>query len=212
MAVMPIAVAGKNPGEIFIPALGRSFTQVELTEDDISDSVQQGSGSVSAGTSLKLWDSTTDKNRQHSSLGQVHRISAGEEAAVFRVGVHPRGAFGNTVPTFNDLKKITETGSLELKFNRRVITSGPILKYQSGYGIGGHSDETGVNAFSVGVPSAAAAPTLFVPQQLKDTDDLNGTLDFLNAAWITSYAVPVLDGRNVITVFLRAVIKMPLGK
>lgn len=208
----PIAVPTKNPGEVFIPALGRAFQQVELREDDIYDTVEQASGAIAADTSLKLFQSVTDKNEQHTSLQQVRRLPAGDEAAIFRVGVHTRGSVGNTVPIFNDHKKLLENGVLALKFNRRQIVTGPLLRFQSGYGIAGYSVENGTSAVSVGVPSAAAAPTLFVPQQLRDNDDLNGEILFPNAAWVTNYAVPTLTGYAWITVFLHAVIKSPLGK
>lgn len=212
MANMPVAIPGKDPGEVIIPALGRSFKQIELREDDIYDTVEVASGSLTAGTELILFRDLTNKNEQHTSLKASRRIPSGDEAAVFRVGVYPRGAVGNSVPVFADLKKITENAVLDLSFNRRMVTQGPALKYQSGYGIGGSSTESGATGFAIGVPSAAAAPTLFVPQQLKDDDDINGKLRFPGGSWTTSYAVPVLAGNNAVTVFLHAVIKSPLGK
>lgn len=205
---MPIAIPGKEPGEVIIPALGRSFKQIELREDDIYDTVQRASGSVSAGTELVMFRDLTDKNAQHTSLKASRRIPAGDEAAVFRVGVHVRQYLGNDGPTTPDLLKLYENGILELKFNRRQVTEGPLLKYQSGYGFAGNATGTASN----GVPAATAAPTLFVPQQLKDDDDINGKLIFPDAAWITSYTAPTLAARNIISVFLHAVIKSPLGK
>lgn len=207
-----IAVPGKEPGEVFIPALNKSFKQVELREDDVFDHVQQASGSITAGTELVVFRDLTDKNEQHTSLNASRRIQSGDEAAVFRVGVYVAGALGNTLPTFADYRKVYANAQLELKFNRRLISTGPITKYPSGYGLGGFSDETGATAVSNGVPSAAASPTLFVPQQLKDDDDLNAKIRFPGGAWITSYAVPVLDTRVIIGVYLHGVMKAPLGK
>ena len=212
MAGSNIAVPGKEPGEVYIPALGKSFRQVELREDDVLDSVLQASGSVSAGSELILFRDIDNKNEQHVSLGSSKRIPSGDEVAVFRVGIHLREAHGNTLPIFSDYRKLIGNAMLELKFNRRVITSGPIIKYPSGYGIGGFSDESAATAVSIGVPSAAAAPTLFVPQQLKDNDDVNGKIRFPDASWITSYGVPVLTGAVVISCFLHGVMKAPLGK
>lgn len=208
MANMPVAVPGKEPGEVIIPALGRSFKQIELREDDIFDTVQQGSGSIAAGTELVLFRDLSDKNEQHTSLKASRKLPAGDEAAIFRVGVHVRQALGNDVPTTSDHMKIYENGVLDLKFNRRQVTFGPLLKYQSGYGLAGNASGTTSN----GVPSAAAAPTLFVPQQLNDSDDINGLLKFPGGAWITSYTAPSLGARNIITAFMHSVIKSPLGK
>ena len=209
---MQIAIPGKNPGEVYIPALGKSFQQIELREDDIYDSIETDTGSVAAGTQYKFFLNLTNKNEQHTNLPTPRRISAGDEAAIFRIGLHPREASGNALPVFNDYRKVVGNGWVEVIFNRRMITSGPAVKYPSGYGMAGYSDESGATAVSIGVPSAAAAPTLFVPQQLKDDDDLKCRLVYLDAAWATSYAVPVLAGRQVITLFLHGILKNPLGK
>ena len=207
-----IAVPGKEAGEVFIPALGRSFKQVELREDDIYDSVERVSGAIAAGTELQLFQNLDNKNEQHTSLNTPRRIQAGDEAAIFRVGVHLREAIGNTLTAFNDYRKYVAAAQLDLKFNRRQVTSGPLIKYPTGYGLAGFSDENAATAVSIGVPSAAAAPTLFVPQQLKDNDDLNGKIRFPAADWLTSYAVPTLGTAVVATVYLHGVMKAPLGK
>ena len=212
MAGSNIAVPGKAPGEVFIPALGKSFRQVELREDDVIDSIETGTGTINAGTEYVLFRDIDNKNEQHTNLGSSKRIASGDEVAVFRIGVHLREAQGNTLPAFSDYRKVVGNAVLDLKFNRRLITNGPVIKYPSGYGMGGYSDETGATAVSIGVPSAAAAPTLFVPQQLTDTDDLNGKIQFKDAAWLTSYAAPSLAGRLVVTCFLHGVMKAPLGK
>lgn len=207
-----IAVPGKDPGEVFIPALGKTFKQVELREDDVYDTVETGTSTINTGTELVVFRDLTNKNEQHTNLNTARRIQAGDEVAVFRVGVHPREATGNTLPAFDDYRKVIGNAQLELKFNRRLITSGPLIKYPSGYGMSGISDASGATGVSIGVPSVAAAPTLFVPQQLKDDDDLNAKIRFPDAAWATSYGAPVLSGRLLLSVFLHGVMKAPLGK
>lgn len=207
-----IAVPGKNPGEVYIPALGKSFKQVELREDDIFDTVERIAGSIGAGTELHLFRDIANKNEQHCTLQTSRRIQSGDEAAIFRIGVELPCAIGNTLPVYADYRKIAGNAQLELIFNRRLVSTGPVIKYPAGYGIGGFSDETGATAFSIGVPSVAASPTLFVPQQLKDDDDIKGKLRFPDAGWITSYAVPVLAGAMLFRVFLHGVMKQPLGK
>lgn len=214
----PIAVPTKNPGEVFIPALGKSFQQVELREDDVYDTIAVASGAQTAGTEYIYFRDIANKFEQDTNLPQTRRINAGDEVAVFRVGLHPRETLGNTLPVFNDYRKIFSTSVLEVKFNRRLITEGPSIKYPTGYGLAGFSDETGATAVSVGVPSAAAAPTLFVPQQLKDNDDLSGKLRFpegnQSAVFIAaaSYTAPTLAGAVRVSLFLHGVMKAPLGK
>ena len=208
----PIAVPTKNAGKVYIPALGKSFQQIELREDDHYDTILVASSTQNAGQEYFWFRDTTNKNEQDCSLPTPKRIQSGDEVAVFRVGVHPRECVGNTLPVFNDYRKVLGTAHVELKFNRRIITTGPVIKYPSGYGIGGFSDENAATAVSVGVPSVAAAPTLFVPQQLKDDDDLAGKLRFPGADWISGYAVPVMAGSMRVTMLLHGVMKAPLGK
>jgi hypothetical protein len=219
-----IAVPTGNPGELFIPALGKKFQQVELREDDIYDTVRVLPGAVTAGTEYEFFRDIQNKNEQHTNLPQSRRIQAGDEVAVFRIGLYPRNKVGATHATSSDIAQIVDNAHFVLKFNRRIISDGPALKFPSGYGLSGASDlgaaSAGNQFVSLGVPSVAAAPTLFVPQQLKDNDDIICKLRFPSASWVdnaapaVSYNDPTIasvDGVLVST-FLRGVIKSPLGK
>ena len=206
-----IAIPTNKPGEVYIPALGKTFQQIELREDDIYDTVLVTAASQS-NTTYTFWRDIANKELQDTNLPSTRRIQSGDEVAVFRIGVHPRECVGNTLPVFADYRKIIGTAHLEVKFNRRPITAGPVVKYPSGFGMGGYSDETGATAVAIGVPSVAAAPTLFVPQQLKDDDDLNATMKFFTADWIIGYTAPVTAGTLRVTLFLHGVMKNPLGK
>lgn len=210
-----IAVPTKNPGELYIPALGKTFQQVELREDDVFDTIQMVAGAIAAGTEYQFFRNVEDKNEQHTNIPQPRRIAAGDEVAVFRIGVHPREAQGNVLPATTDVKKVFGNAHLILKFNKRIITDGPAIKYPTGYGLSGSSNEVaaaGIAFHSVGVPSVGASPTLFVPQQLRDDDDITAKLRFPDASWVTGYVVPTTAGDLLISLFLRGVIKSPLGK
>lgn len=213
-----IAVPTGNPGELFIPALGKKFQQVELREDDVYDTVQVQTGAITAGTELEFFRDIQNKNEQHTNLPQSRRIQAGDEVAVFRIGLYPRNKVGATHSSTSDIAQIVDNGHFVLKFNRRVISDGPALKFPSGYGLSGASDLGAVSAgnqfVSLGVPSVAAAPTLFVPQQLKDNDDIICKLRFPAASWVTGYNDPTLASADgvLMSAFLRGVIKSPLGK
>ncbi len=216
-----IAVPTAKAGELYIPALGKTIQQVELREDDVYDTIQIAGAAIAAGTEFVLFRDIQNKNEQHCNLPQSGRIAAGDEVAVFRVGVHPREAAGNTPGVFLDYRKMVAAAQLDLRFNRRIITSGPVVKYPSGYGMAGFSNEVGSSAngglpgsriATIGVPSVAAAPTLFVPQQLRDNDDIVCKLRFPDASWVTGYAVPTTSAIQLVSVFLRGVIKSPLGK
>lgn len=212
-----VAIPTKNAGELYIPALGKTVQQVELREDDVYDTVQIA-GAIAAGTEYEFFRDIQNKNEQHTNIPQSRRIQAGDEVAVFRIGVHPRGRLGATHAALVDIAQVIENGHLDLRFNRRIITSGPAIKYPTGYGLSGFSDlgaaTPGQAGMSVGVPSVAAAPTLFVPQQLKDNDDIVCKLRFPGASWAASYAPPSVGAAPglAVSVFLRGVIKSPLGK
>lgn len=211
-----VAIPTDKAGELFIPALGKKVQQVELREDDVYDTVQIA-GAIAAGTEYEFFRDIQNKNEQHTNIPQSRRIQAGDEVAVFRIGVHVRGALGTANASTVDIKAVLENGQLDLRFNRRIITSGPAIKFPSGYGLSGFSQETvaaGVNAVSNGVPSVAAAPTLFVPQQLKDNDDIVCKLRFPSASWAASYTAPTVAAAPglAVSTFLRGVIKSPLGK
>jgi hypothetical protein len=208
----PVAIPTKNAGEVYIPALGKTFQQIELREDDVYDTILVSAAAQAAGTEYIYFRDITNKNEQDCNLPNSRRIQAGDEAAVFRIGLHPRECVGNTLPAFNDYRRIFGSAHLEVKFNRRIITTGPAIKYPSGYGMAGFSDETGATAVSIGVPSVAAAPTLFVPQQLKDDDDLQGKLRFPDAQWISGYTVPTIANTVRVSLLLHGVLKNPLGK
>jgi len=180
--------------------------------------VQVQTGAIEAGTELEFFRDIQNKNEQHTNIPQSRRIQAGDEVAVFRIGLYPRSTLGATAAVIMDVKQIVENAHFVLNFNRRVITSGPALKYPTGYGLSGFSDvgaaQAGASAVSIGVPSVAAAPTLFVPQQLRDNDDIICKLRFPAAAWVTGYDKPTLTGVDGVAVstFMRGVIKSPLGK
>lgn len=213
-----IAVPTDRPGELYIPALGKKFQQVELREDDVFDTVQLASGAIAKGAEYEFFRDIQNKNEQHTNIPQSRRIQAGDEVAVFRIGLYPRNRVGATAALATDIMQVVENAHFILKFNRRIVTDGPALKYPTGYGMSGFSDlgaaTPGNQAVSIGVPSVAAAPTLFVPQQLRDNDDIVCKLRFPDAAWVAGYDAPTLASVDgvLVSAFLRGVIKSPLGK
>lgn len=210
-----IAVPTKNPGELFIPALNKTFLQVEVREDDVYDTVQLVAGAIAAGTEYEFFRNIEDKNEQHTNMAQARRIAAGDEVAVFRIGLHPREAQGNVLPDSTTIKRVFGNAHFILKFNRRIIADGPAIKFPSGLGLSGSSNEVaaaGQQYTSVGVPSVAAAPTLFVPQSLGERDDISAKLRFPGAAWAAGYVVPTTTTDLMVTLLLHGVIKSPLGK
>ena len=213
-----IPVKGK-PGTMFIPAIGKEVTQIDSREDDIYDSVGLPSGSTATGTERKWFDSLSDKNKQHTNLSKSHRILGGHELSLTRIGVAVRSLTGNAaVIGINDVKRILENGACDFQIGKRDIGEGPAIKFQSGYGLAGGTVETANNVVSNGVPSAAAAPTLAVPQDVSEDDDIYGRIVFPDASWLTTalwgtaYATFTLDVRLVVTNYWHGIVRKPLGK
>lgn len=208
----PIAVPTGKPGELFIPGLGRTLQQVEWREDDVYDSVTRASGAVTAGAELVVFRDLTNKNLPHTNLDQTRKIKANSEFIISRIGVVIAQAFSNTLVALPDILKVAYAGTLTFKIGDRLVTEGPLWKYQTGYGLTGGSTETNVSTVTTGVPSAAAAPQFLVAQTVSDKDTLNATVDFKDDVWITNTsAMPTLAGRTVFTVIAHGLIKKPSG-
>lgn len=200
-------------GELYIPALGRKVQLIEWREDDFYDSVYQASGAITAGTSLELFRDLTNKNLQHTNLRTARNIPSGSEFVMNRIGVLIAQAFSNTVPIVGDLLKAAYAGTLTFKINDRLVSEGPLFKYQSGYGMTGSTTANSTSLVTTGVPSLAAAPNLLVAQPIKDNDDLQSTIDFKGDAWITGSQVgTTLTGALVFMNMLHGLIKKPQGR
>lgn len=209
---MPAAVPTGKAGELYIPSLGRTIKLIEWREGDFYDHVTQASGAVTAGTSLELFRDLANKNLQHCNLRTARHIPANSELILTRIGAVISQAFSNTVVDADDILKVGYAGLLTFKINDRLIEEGPLMKYQSGYGITGATTTNNRGVYTTGVPSAAAAPNLLVAQSVIEPDDLQGTVDFKNDIWITGSSVmPTLTGRVLIGNFLHGFIKKAQG-
>lgn len=211
-----IAQAGRQAGELFIPALGKAIKLVEWREDDFYDTVTTGAvnaaSTPAAGTSLEFFRDLASKNLQHTNLRTSRRIPAGSEFIMSRIGVVPAQASGNVVYTPADTEKVAYGATLTFKINDRLVSEGPLYKYQSGYGVTGSTTQNNTGLATIGVPSAAAAPNLMVAQPIMDDDDLVATIDFKSADWLTGYAQPTFTAGLPITLSLHGFIKKPQGK
>lgn len=229
-----VAQPGREAGTLYIPALNRTIKLVEWREDDFYDTVAYGDVTAThtpaAGSSLNLFRDLASKNLPHTNLRTPRRIPSGSEFIMARVGVMPLQAFGNTIYAPDDIVKLVYAATLTFILNDRLITTGPLFKYQSGYGVTGGTAAlpAGTNALAapttygyvtVGVPSAAAAPNLMVAQPVEDNDDLVATVDILGNIWncgvsnVTNNAgMPVFTKAPAVSLMLHGFIKKPQGK
>lgn len=227
---MAVAQAGREAGTLFIPALNRSIKLVEWREDDFYDTVVTGHANVgaaaaalSAGTTLELFRDIGNKNLQHTNFRTARRIPAGSEFIMSRIGVVPNQAFGDVIAAPEAITKLAYAATLTFKINDRLVSEGPLYKYQSGYGVTGSvtttAADTTLGLVTVGVPSAAAAPNLMVAQPVSDDDDFVATIDFRSQPWATMAGaggaatgpMPLISGMGI-TVITHGFIKKPQGK
>lgn len=211
-----IAQAGKEAGSLFIPALGKAIKLVEWREDDFYDTVVTGdvsaaAATVTAGTSLEFFRDLASKNLQHTNLRTSRRIPAGSEFIMSRIGVIPNQSFGNVMASPTDLVKHCYAATLSFKINDRLVSEGPLYKYQSGFGITGSTTQNDTGLATIGVPSAAAAPNLMVAQPVQDDDDLVATIDYKSNSWATNAVMPSVKAIGL-TLSLHGFIKKPQGK
>jgi hypothetical protein len=218
-AQSPVAIPTSNPGELYIPALDKTIQQIEWREDDIYDTVAQPSGLITAGTELDLFLNLQGKQLQFSSLKKASSIPANNQVVVSRVGVHINQALGAVLPTDGDIIAIAHAGVLQFAVNGRLITQGPLLKYQSGYGMTGSTTRNATGIVTTGVPSAAAAPSLYVAQPVTDNDDITGSVTFPSLGWLATNADGAIVGTTLpspttaiaMTCYLHGIIRKPQG-
>ena len=222
-----VAQAGRTAGTLYIPALGKEIKLVEWREDDFYDTVVTGDVSavaaiIAAGTSLEFFRDLANKNLQHTNLRTQRRIPAGSEFIMSRIGVLPNQAFGSVMVEVPDFVKHVYAATLTFKINDRLVSEGPLYKYQSGYGVAGQAALTtaglalaglgnSVGLPTIGVPSAAAAPNLMVAQPVMDDDDLVATIDYKSVSWATGAVMPTVKAIGI-TLSLHGFIKKPQGK
>lgn len=213
---IPLVVATEKTGMFKIPALGnKEFQLTQWREDDFYDTVQQVlAAPMTAGTILTLFRDVQNKSKQHCNLVNPSRLPSGSQMVLNRVGLLINQAFGNQLASSADILKLAYAGAFTFTLNQdRIVAQGPLVKFQSGYGVTGAVTDTTSNSFTTGVPSAASAPQLLVALPVEPTDDLGGELRFDGASWATGFAMPTLTSTYGvgITCFLHGLIKRPVG-
>jgi hypothetical protein len=202
---------GKAAGEYTIPELGKTIKLVEWREDDFYDTVQQATGLSTAGTTLEYFRDLTSKNLQHTNLKTPRRIPSGSEFILQRIGVVIAQAVGATVQIAADILLAAYAATLTFKINERLISEGPLFKYQSGYGMAGGTTANNTSLITTGVPSAAAAPQLLVQQTINDQADLQGTIEFKACGWLATTTMPTFTNAPAFGLMLHGLVKKPQG-
>jgi len=213
MAATDILQPGKEAGEYFIPALGKSVKLIKWREDDYYDTTYMAAGAIAAGTQLVFFRDLQFKNLQHTNLSTPRRINSGSEMVMNRVGILVNQCIGNVFAVGQDIARVAFGGHAQLRLGReRIVKEGPLVTFPSGYGLTGSTTENNTSYVTTGVASVAAAPQLLVAQPIEDDDDLFCTIVFDNAAWNVAIAMPTTAAALGFTTYLHGLIKDPQGK
>lgn len=191
---MQVLVPVKGKPGYFFNRITQKYTFIaEWREDNKYDTVKLTALTVTAGTEKNFFRDLTDKELIHTNLSTPRRLPAGEEMLVDRAWVYVPTAFGNTVISGSDYKKVVENGYIKFQINRKDVSEGPLWAFPSGYGIAGQTTENATGIFSIGVPSTAAASKLKREQYMTSDHDMDAKLTFpALATWDTNVAMPTM--------------------
>lgn len=205
-----MAVSQVSPGNFFIPELGKTIKITDVRQDAFFDTEEQVSGAITSGSKLDIFKDLSNKNKHHTNLTNERRIPGRNKFNLLRVGVHVRQAWGNTIPSGSDTLKVYEAGALSFSINTRLVTEGPLLRYQSGYGVTGATTATDTSILTLGTPSQVAAPKFIAAHPVDDTDDLACDIRFDHNTWMTTTTMPTLAAASLISVFLDGIVEKPI--
>jgi hypothetical protein len=195
MALRPIK---GEPGKFLDTVSGEVLDISDYREDDKYDTVIIDNGAVPTNSIFRFFSEQIGQKRLiDTNIKQIRQLSAGEEMIVDRVGLSISLAFGNTLPNPSDVKKVAENAFVRFMVNTITLAEGPLLKFPTGYGLAGQTQEAGLGVLSIGVASTASASKLLKTQLLTSQHQFEGEMTFFDRTWATD-AVPVNDQTPVL--------------
>lgn len=162
----------------------------DFREGDKYDTIAVPSGSITLGTEFVFFQDLQGKRSVDTNLRTPAKLSAGESMVLDRIGLYIRSSTGLTFPAPQDFKTILDNAYYSLKINDILQDEGPAIKFPSGYGIYGMTNESGQGIVSVGVPATASAARLIKKQLLNQNHELRGVLQFSQRQWLTQGTNP----------------------
>jgi hypothetical protein len=212
MALKPLK---GRPGQFLDTSTGKILNISEFREDDKYDTIHIPAGAVTGGSSFVFFRSTEQKQLVDTNLTQQSRLSAGEEMVVERVGATIRLATGNDLPPPADIKKVAEDSFFRMEVNQLLLIEGPLIKFPSGYGLAGQTQETDQGIVSIGVPATASAAKLVKTQLLTQRHEIEGRLTFFGrTGFVTPIPnpLPTLSESILVTIWLHGLVKAAVSK
>lgn len=192
-------------GDILVPIQGQPglFRQVDeatgqptsntvvnirdFREGDKYDTVALPTGTITAGTEFTFFNNLQGKQQGvDTNLRTSSKLSAGESMVLDRIGIYVRLSTGVAFPAPQDVKTILDNSFYRLKINDILQDEGPAIKFPSGYGIYGQTNENNQGIVTNGVPATASTARLVKKQLLNQNHELDGRLMFNQRQWLTS--------------------------
>lgn len=193
-------------------------------EGDYYDTVYlfgTGGGAIfTAGQYWNIFQDGQNKDLVDWNLGKDGKLPAGQEMTINSIGLHIGGFDSGSagMVASADFHFIAERTYFEFKLNRDQVCEGPVMFFQSGYGVQGF-DATQPN-LNNGSPSKATVRPLLVHQDINDKTELWGKLTVQDARWVTGtaggapYVMATLAAANgiLLKTCLNGFIKKAIGR
>ena len=198
MALEPIP---GQPG-LFRDAEGADPNQIinirDFREGDKYDTIAIQTGPITLGTTFTFFQNLQGKNNGpqgniDTNLRTQSKLSAGESMILDRIGLYIRNSTGVSFPAPQDFKTIVDNAYYRLNVNGLLQDEGPAIKFPSGYGLYGNTQESGQGIVSIGVPATASAARLVKKQLLNQNHEIEGTLTFPQRQWLTQGSPPIFS-------------------
>lgn len=162
----------------------------DFREGDKYDSVAIPTGSITAGTTFTFFQNLQGKangaqGALDTNLKTPSKLSAGESMILDRIGLYICSSTGISFPAPQDYKTIVDNAYYRLEINGLLQDEGPAIRFPTGYGLYGQTQESGQGIVSIGVPATASAARLIRKQLLNQNHELSGTLTFPQRQWLT---------------------------
>ena len=162
----------------------------DFREGDKYDSVAIPTGPIQFGTTFTFFLNLQGKNNGQqgnidTDLRTPGKLSAGESMILDRIGLYVASSTGISFPAPQDIKTIVDNAYYRLNINGLLQDEGPAIKFPSGYGLYGQTQESGQGIVSIGVPATASAARLIRKQLLNQNHEIEGTLVFPQRQWLT---------------------------
>lgn len=169
------------------PVSDRVVNIRDFREGDKYDTIAIPTGQVAAGTEFTFFNNLQGKQQGvDTNLRTPSKLSAGESMVLDRIGLHVRLSTGVAFPAPQDVKSILENSFYRLKINDILQDEGPSIKFPSGYGLYGQTNENGQGIVTNGVPATASTARLVKKQLLNQNHELDGRLRFDQRQWLIS--------------------------